>query len=172
MRTVSSKFLDTQVPSISTEKLVLPRHARCVLSRLRCNGHSQLLCSHISRTGEIENFSCSAYGHLSSHSALSSYELFGDSLSLYDLWSRPGELSGFWSSMSPAMPPSLGRGRVATTTTTVNLVCANALYDNMIKQFLVYTDDDWKHTHAYCSLLSDVNPRHRSQKFLHASSVS
>ena len=34
-RTVSSKFLVTQVPSISTKELVLPRHARCVLSRLR-----------------------------------------------------------------------------------------------------------------------------------------
>ena len=41
-RTVSSKFFDTQVPSISTEELVLPRHARCVLSRLRCDGHSLL----------------------------------------------------------------------------------------------------------------------------------
>ena len=38
-RTVSSKFFDTQVPSISTKVIVLPRHARCVLSRLRCNGH-------------------------------------------------------------------------------------------------------------------------------------
>ena len=28
----SSKFFDTQVPSTSTEELVLPRHARCVLS--------------------------------------------------------------------------------------------------------------------------------------------
>ena len=45
-RTVSSKFFDTQVPSISTEELVLPRHARCVLSRLRCNGHSLLLGSY------------------------------------------------------------------------------------------------------------------------------
>ena len=36
-RTVLSKFFDTQVPSISTEELVLPRHARCVFSRLRCN---------------------------------------------------------------------------------------------------------------------------------------
>ena len=41
-RTVSSKFFDTPVPSISTDELVLPRHARCVLSRLRCNGHSLL----------------------------------------------------------------------------------------------------------------------------------
>ena len=30
-RTVSSKFFNTQVASISTEKLVLPRHARCNL---------------------------------------------------------------------------------------------------------------------------------------------
>ena len=59
-RTVSSKYFDTQVPSISTEELVLPRHARCVLSRLRCNGHSLLLGSYLSRIGRIENPSCSA----------------------------------------------------------------------------------------------------------------
>ena len=41
-RIVSSKFLDTQVPSISTEELVLPRYARCVFLGLRCNGHSLL----------------------------------------------------------------------------------------------------------------------------------
>ena len=74
--TVSSKFFDTQAPSISTEKLVLLRHAHCVLSRLRCNGHSLLLSSYLYRIGRIENPSCSACGHLSSHSALSSYGLF------------------------------------------------------------------------------------------------
>ena len=98
-RTVSSKYFDTQVPSISTEKLVLPRHARCVLSRLRCNGHSLLLGSYLSRIGRIENSSCSACGHPSqdiSHLILHCpasdslrRSLFGDSLSLYDLWSRP-----------------------------------------------------------------------------------
>ena len=97
-RTVSSKFFDTQVPTISTEELVLPRHARCVLSRLRCNGHSLLLSSYLSRIGRIENPSCSACGHLSqdtSHPILHCpatdslhRSLFGDSLSLYDLWSR------------------------------------------------------------------------------------
>ena len=98
-RTVSSKFFDTQVPSISTEELVLPRHARCVLSRLRCNGHSLLLSSYLYRIGRIENSSCSACGHSSqdtSHLILLCpatdflpRSLFGDSLSLYDLWSRP-----------------------------------------------------------------------------------
>ena len=92
-RTVSSKYFDAQVPSISTEKLVLPRHARCVLSGLRCNGHRLLLRSYLSRIGRIENPSCSACGHSSQdtsfHSALFSHSLFGDSLSLYDLWFRP-----------------------------------------------------------------------------------
>ena len=51
----SCKFFDTQVLSISTEELVLLRHARCVLSRLRCNGHSLLLSSCFFRIGRIEN---------------------------------------------------------------------------------------------------------------------
>ena len=68
-RTVSSQFLDTQVPSIATEKLVLPRHARCVLSRLRCNGHSLLLSSYLFRIGRIANPSCSACGHSSQDSS-------------------------------------------------------------------------------------------------------
>ena len=62
-RTVSSKYFDTQVSSISTEELVLPRHARCVLSRLRCNGYSLLLGSYLSRIGRIENPCCSACVH-------------------------------------------------------------------------------------------------------------
>ena len=46
--TISSKFLDMQVPLISTEEHVLPRHACCVLSRLHCNVHSLLLSSYLS----------------------------------------------------------------------------------------------------------------------------
>ena len=89
--TVSSKYFDTQVPSISTEELVLSRHARCVLSRLRCNGHSLLLGSYLFRIGRIENPSCSACRHSSqdiSHLILHCpatdslrRSLFGDSLS-------------------------------------------------------------------------------------------
>ena len=57
-------------------------------------------------------------GHLSSHSALSSYGLlrrsfFGNYLSLYDLWSRdPGDSPASGASWSSAMPPFVGRGRV------------------------------------------------------------
>ena len=51
--TVSSKFFDTQISSFSAKELVLPHHARCVLSRLRCNGHSLLLSSYLSRIGRI-----------------------------------------------------------------------------------------------------------------------
>ena len=96
--TVSSKFFHMYVLSISTEELVLPYHTRCVLSRLCCNGHSLLLSSYLSRIDRIENPSCSACGYLSQNTshliphcpAMGSLHcsLFGDSLSLYDLWSR------------------------------------------------------------------------------------
>ena len=107
-RAILSKFFDKQVSSIFTEELVFPRHACCVLSRLCCNGHSLLLRSYLSRIGRIENPSCSAYGHSShdtSHLILHCpatdslrRSLFGDSLSLYDLRSRPLGV-GFWGSM-------------------------------------------------------------------------
>ena len=97
--TVSSKYFDPQVSSISTEELVLPRHVCCVLSRLCCEGHSLLLGSYFSRIGRMKNLFCSACGHSSqdtSHLILHCpatdslhRSLFGDSLSLYNHWSRP-----------------------------------------------------------------------------------
>ena len=115
-RTVSSKFFDTQVPSISTKELVLPRHARYVLSRLRYNKHSLLLSSYLSRIRRIENPSCSACEHSSqdtSHLILHCpateslrRSLFGDSLSLYDLWSRSWEVAR----LLPCPHPSEGVG--------------------------------------------------------------
>ena len=122
MSTVSSKFFDTQFPLIFTEELVLPRHTRCVLSRHCCNGHSLLLSSYFSRIGKIENPFCSACGHLSqdiSHlilhcPATDSWRrsLFGDSLSLYDLWSSPSEVARFLGlhGLQPCPHPSEGIG--------------------------------------------------------------
>ena len=121
-RSVSSKFFDTQVPSISTEELVLSRHARCVLSRLHCNGHSLLLGSCLSRIGRIENPSCGACGHSSQETshlilhcpAMNSLHrsLFGYSLSLYDLWFRPLRVAGLLGlhSLPPCLHPSEGIG--------------------------------------------------------------
>ena len=87
------------VPTISTEKLVLLCNARCVPSRLRCNGHSLLLRSYQLRIGRIEIPSCSACGHPSqdtSHFILHCLAtdslrrlLSGDSLTFYNLWYKP-----------------------------------------------------------------------------------
>ena len=120
--TVSSKFFDMQVPSISTGELVLPCHACCVLSHFCCNRHSLLLGSYLSRIGRIENPSCSACGqssqdtsHLILHCPATDSlrrSLLGDSLSLYDLWSRPWGVSGLLGlyGLPPCPHPSEGVG--------------------------------------------------------------
>ena len=123
--TVSSKFFNRQVPTIAT-KLVLPRHACCVLSHLRCNGHSLLLCSYLSRNGRVENSSCSACRHSfqdTSHlilhcPAMDSLRrlLFGDAVSLSPLVQTLRSCPSSGDPWSSAMPPSLGRDRVTTTT--------------------------------------------------------
>ena len=119
--TVSSKYFDKQVPSISTEELVLPRYARCVLSRLRCNRHSLLLGSYLFRIGRIENPSCSTCGHSSQDTshliphcpATNSLcrSLFGNSLGSCPTSGAP------WSSV---MPPSLRRGWVTNNNNNNN----------------------------------------------------
>ena len=120
--TVSSNFFDTQVSSISTQELVLLRHVRCVLSRLRCNEHSLLLSSCLSRIGRIENPFCSACRHPSqdtSHPILHSPAtdslrrwLFGNFLSLYDLCSRPWGVARLLGphGFPPSTHPSVGVG--------------------------------------------------------------
>ena len=124
-RTVSSKFFDTHAPSISTKKLVLPPQALCIFSRLRCNGHSLLLSSYLSRSGKIENASCSASRHPSqntSHLILTvqpwtlcaAHSLATTCLSTTFV-PGPGEFPGFWGSMVFHHAPFLGRGRVTTT---------------------------------------------------------
>ena len=121
-RSVYSRYFDTQVPSISTEELVLPRHARCVLSRLRCNGHNLLLGSYLSRIGRIENSSCSACKHSSryiSHLILHCpatdslrRSLFGTLCLFTTSGPDPGSCPASGAPWSSAMPPSLGRCRV------------------------------------------------------------
>ena len=95
----SLKFFDTQVPSIFTEKLVLPRHARCVLFRLCCNGHSLLLSSYLHRIGGI----------------FAPLALWRLSVSVLPLIQALGSCPASGVPWSPAMPPSLGRVGVTTT---------------------------------------------------------
>ena len=108
-RTVLLKFFDKQVSSVSNEELVLPRHARCVLSRLRCNKHSLLLSSYISRMEELRILhagiadtrprtpliSCCTVQlrTLCAACSLATLCLFTTS------GADPGELPGFWGSM-------------------------------------------------------------------------
>ena len=112
-RTVLSKYFGTQVPSISTDELVLPRHARCVLSSL-CNGHSLLLGSYLSKIGRIKNPSCSACGHSSqdiSHLILHYPATDSVRRSLFTI-SGPGlgELPGFLGSMVSRHAPISRKG--------------------------------------------------------------
>ena len=98
-RIVSSKFFEAQVSSVSTEELVLPCHARCVLYRSLLQQTQAYVILFIYRVGIIENPSCSVCGHPTQdtvhlilycpavHSLRRS--LFGNSFSLYDIWFRP-----------------------------------------------------------------------------------
>ena len=121
-RAVSSKFFDTQDLSVSTEELVLPRHARCVHSRFRSDGHSLLLNFCLFRIGRSENPLCGACSHqtqdTSYYPATDSLRrpLFGVSFSMYELWSKLWKVCRFHglNRLSHA-PQSIERSRVATT---------------------------------------------------------
>ena len=116
--------------SLFSQTGVLPRRSRCVPLRLRCNKHSLLLSFYFFRVGRIENLSCSAFGHSSQdtshlilHCPATDYlrrSLFDDSLSLSS--QSPvqalGSCAASGAPWSSAMPPSLGMGRITTTTTT------------------------------------------------------
>ena len=85
---------------------MLLRHARCVLSRLRCNGQGLLLSSYLSRYGRIKNPSCSARGYSSqdiSHLILHCPATDSLRRSLFVSLRPPvqtlGEFPGFWGSM-------------------------------------------------------------------------
>ena len=114
--------------SLFSETGVLPRHARCVLSRLRCTHPSVKFLSRQdwqNRESFLQRLWTLVPGHLSSHSALSSYRLFAPlalwrlSLSPFTM-SGPGlvELLGFWGSMVFCHAP-IPRNRSITTTTNV-----------------------------------------------------
>ena len=113
---------------------MLPRHARCVLSRLHCNGRSLHLGSYLSRIGRIENPSCSICGHPSqdnSHLVLHCPDtdslrrsLLGDSVSLRPLVQILRSCRASGAPWSPAMPLSLGGNRVTNNNIIVKTEAA------------------------------------------------
>ena len=102
-RHISHSYMNHQVPEVSLEELLLSRPIRCKLSRLRCHGHSLLLSSYLHRISRKENSACSACGHPLqdlNHLLLDCpaseplrKSIFGSSLSILDLWSRPWGVS-------------------------------------------------------------------------------
>ena len=126
-RSVQSGFFQHQLPSVSPEELTLPRSARCALSRLRCNGHSTLLNSYLHRVGRAETPSCSNCGSESqnlSHLVLDCpvrRVIFGHTLSLLDLWSRPWRVARLLGLLGvDSRPhPQDGSGKSTTTTTYI-----------------------------------------------------
>ena len=98
-RHISHCYLNYQVPKVSLEELLLSRPIRCTLSRLHCHGHSLLLSSYLHRISWKENSNWSACGHPLqdlNHLVLDfpaskplRKSIFGSSLSILDLWSRP-----------------------------------------------------------------------------------
>ena len=105
------------------EELTLPRSSRCALSRLRCNGHSTLFGTYLHRVGRAETPSCrNCCSELQElfHLVLgcpvidpTRLPIFGHSLSILDLWSRPwsvARLLGF-RGIDPMPMPRNGLGK-------------------------------------------------------------
>ena len=123
-----SGFFQHQIPTVSPEELTLPRSARCALSRLRCNGHKTLHNSYLHRIGRAETHSCSNCGSESqdlSHLVLDCPVLdplrraiFGHTLSLLDLWSRPWGVARLLGFRGVDPPPIVRNGSGKSTTTT------------------------------------------------------
>ena len=125
-RHISHSHLNFQIPEVSSEELLLSRPICCELSRLRCHGHSLLLSSYLHRISRKENSACSACRHPQQDlnpllldcpaSEPRSKSIFGSSLSILDLWSRPwgvARLLGFRG--VPSRPiPRKGSGRTTT----------------------------------------------------------
>ena len=128
-RSVQSALFQHQTPPVSPEELTLPRSARCALSPLRCNGHSTLLNIYLLKVGRAETPSCSNCGSESqdlSHLVLDCPVLdhlrraiFGHTLFLVDLWSRPWKSPDYWDSAELIRTPISRNesGKPATTTT-------------------------------------------------------
>ena len=121
-RHIYHSYLNCQVSKVSLKELLLSRPIRCELSRLRCHSHSLLLSSYLHRISRTENSACSACVHPLqdlNHLLLDCPDseplhksIFGSSLSILDLWSRPSGVARLLGlrKISPRPHPSEGVG--------------------------------------------------------------
>ena len=124
-RHICHSYLNYQVPKVFSEELLLSHPIRCELSCLCCHGHSLLLSSYLHRISRKENSACSACGHPVqdlNHLDCPAFEplrksIFGSSLSILDLWSRPWDVAQLLGLNGvPSCPiPQKGLGSTITT---------------------------------------------------------
>ena len=110
--------------------LLLSRSIRIELSRLCCHGQSLLLSSYLHRISRKENSDGSACGHPLqdlNHLLLDCRaseplrkSIFGSSLSILDLWSRPWGVARLLGLRGVPPRPHLLEGSGSTTTTVIN----------------------------------------------------
>ena len=126
---------------------MLPRHARCVLSRLRCKGHSLFLGSYLSRIGRIENHSCSVCGTRPRTPLISFCTVqlrtlcTAHSLATLCLFTTsgpdPGEFPGFWGFMvfrhAPIRRKGSGKQQQSQSKGIVTLLSSTTLRESFVK---------------------------------------
>ena len=113
---------------------MLPHHARCVLFRLRCNGHRLILGSYPSRIGRIGILPAATVDTcprtpLISFCTVQLRTLWRLFFPLRPLVQTLGSCPASGAPWSSAMPPSLGRGRVTNNNNK------NMCFENMVMCF-------------------------------------
>ena len=129
---------------------MLPRHARCVLSCLRCNGHSLLLALIFLGLAESRILPAAPVGTrprtpIISFCIVQLQTLWRLSVSLRPLVQTLGSCPASGAPWSSAVLPSLGRGQVTTITlASITLISLSELYSNhRFQKFSLRKNGNW-----------------------------
>ena len=146
-RTVSFRFFNIQVTSISSEELCSLSRSLCALSSLLRWTQSTVellsLQDWQNRESLMQRLPKSVPGHLSSHSALSSFRLFAPlalwrlSVFLRPLFQALESCPASGAPWSSAISPSLGRGWIATTTTKTCNMYIKYVYSLIVRPLIL-----------------------------------